>query len=41
MGRMLSFLWREPNFLPQILHTNSPTAPIWNIFSGIEFLLKK
>jgi hypothetical protein len=28
-------------FLPQIAHTNSPTAPIWNIFNGVEFLLKK
>jgi hypothetical protein len=21
--------------------TNSPTAPIWNIFNGVEFLLEK
>ena len=28
-------------FLPQIVHTNSPTAPIWNIFNGVGFLLEK
>jgi hypothetical protein len=40
-GRVLYLLWREPHLLPQNLHTRSPTAPIWNIFNGIEFLLGK
>jgi hypothetical protein len=31
----------EPHFLPQILHTRSPTAPIWDVFNGIESLLEK
>jgi hypothetical protein len=31
----------RPFFLPQIVHTNSPTAPIWNIFNGVGFLLEK
>jgi hypothetical protein len=28
-------------FYHTIVHTNSPTAPIWNIFNGVEFLLEK
>jgi len=24
-----------------IVHTNSPTAPIWNIFNGVESLMEK
>jgi hypothetical protein len=40
-GRVLILLWRAGHFLPQIVHTNSPTAPIWNIFNGVEFLLEK
>jgi hypothetical protein len=28
---VLNLLWRAGHFLPQIVHTNSPTAPIWNI----------
>jgi hypothetical protein len=31
LGRELILLWRAGQFLPQIVHTNSPTAPIWNI----------
>jgi len=27
-GRVLNLLWRAGHFLPQIVHTNSPTAPI-------------
>jgi len=38
---VLNLLWRASHFLPQIVHTNSPTAPIWNILDGVEFLLKK
>ena len=30
-GCVLNLLWRAGHFLPQILHTRSPTAPIWNI----------
>ena len=41
MGRVLNLLWRAGHFLPQILHTRSPTAPIWNNFDGIESLLEK
>jgi hypothetical protein len=33
-------LWRAGHFLPHIVHTNSPTVPIWNIFYGVEFLLE-
>ena len=40
MGRVLNLLWRAGHFLPQIVHTNSPTAPIWNNFNGIESLLE-
>jgi hypothetical protein len=40
-ARVLNLLWRAGHFLPQIVHTNSPTAPIWNIFHGVEFLLEK
>jgi hypothetical protein len=32
---------RAGHFLPQFLHTRSPTAPIWNMFNGVEFLLEK
>jgi hypothetical protein len=32
---------RAGHLLPQIVHTNSPTAPIWNIFNGVEILLVK
>jgi len=32
---------RGPHFLPHILHTRSPTAPIWNILNGMESLLKR
>ena len=28
-------------FYHTIVHTNSPTALIWNIFNGVEFLLEK
>jgi hypothetical protein len=35
-GRVLNLLWREPHFLPQIIHTRSRTAPIWKFFNGIE-----
>jgi hypothetical protein len=38
---VLNLLWRAGHFLPQIVHTNSPTAPIWNICNGVEFLLEK
>jgi hypothetical protein len=39
LARVLNLLWRAGHFLPQIVHTtNSPTAPIWNIFNGIESL---
>jgi hypothetical protein len=31
----------RPFSLPEIVHTNSFTAPIWNIFIGVESLLKK
>jgi hypothetical protein len=41
LARVLNLLWRAGHFLPQIVHTNSPTAPIWNIFNGVEFLLEK
>jgi hypothetical protein len=41
LGRVLNLLWRAGHFLPQFVHTNSPTAPIWNIFNGIEFLLER
>jgi len=34
VGRVLNLLWRAGHFLPQILHTRSPTAPIWNFFRG-------
>ena len=40
MGRVLNLLWRAGHFLPQIVHTNSPTEPIWNNFNGIESLLE-
>ena len=40
LGRVLNLLWRAGHFLPQIVHTNSPTAPIWYIFNGVELLLK-
>jgi hypothetical protein len=40
VGRVLNLLWRACHFLPQILHTKSPTAPIWDIFDGIESLLE-
>jgi hypothetical protein len=39
-GRVLNLLWRVGHSLPQILHTRSITAPTWNIFNGIESLLK-
>jgi hypothetical protein len=39
LGRVLNLLWRAGHSLPQI-HTNSPTAPIWNIFNGVESLLE-
>ena len=41
LGRVLNLLWRAGHFLPQFVHTNSPTAPIWNIFNCIEFLLER
>jgi hypothetical protein len=41
LARVLNLLWRAGHFLPQIVHTNSPTAPIWNFFNGVEFLLGK
>jgi hypothetical protein len=28
-------------FLPQIVHTRIPTAPIWNIFNGKESFKEK
>ena len=37
-GRVLNLLWRAGHFLPQIFHTKLPTAPIWNISYGIQFL---
>jgi len=40
-ARVLNLLWRAGHFLPQIVHTNSPTAPIWNIFYGVKFLLEQ
>ena len=40
LARVLELLWRAGHFLPQIVYTNSPTAPIWNIFNGVEFLFK-
>jgi hypothetical protein len=40
-GRVLNLLWRAGHFLPHISHTKSPTAPIWNIFNGVQFLLEK
>jgi len=40
-ARVLNLLWRAGHFLPQIVHSNSSTAPIWNIFHGVEFLLEK
>jgi len=40
-ARVLNLLWRAGHFLPQVVHTNSPTAPIWNIVNGVEFLLEK
>jgi len=40
LARVLNLLWRAA-IIPQIVHTNSPTAPIWNIFNGVEFLLEK
>jgi len=33
-GHMTGKPRRAPHFLPQNLHTRSPTAPIWNIFNG-------
>jgi len=36
LGRVLNLLWRAGHF-----HTNSPTAPIWNIFHGVKILLEK
>jgi hypothetical protein len=39
-GRVLFALACRP-FSPQILHTRSHTAPIWNIFNGTESLLEK
>jgi hypothetical protein len=41
VGRVLNLLWRAGHFLPQTLHTKSPTAPIWNIFNGIRKLQQK
>ena len=40
-GRVLKRLWRAGHFLPHIIHTRTPTAPIWNIFNGIDSLIKK
>jgi len=40
-ARVLNLLWRAGHFSPQIVHSNSPTAPIWNIFHGVKFLLEK
>jgi hypothetical protein len=40
VGRVLNLLWRAGHFLPQILHTKSPTAPICDIFDGKDFLLE-
>ena len=37
---MLNLLWRAGHFLPQIRHTRSPTAPIWNMFIGIKSFLE-
>jgi len=41
LARVLNLLWRAGHFLPQIVHTNSLTAPIWNNFDGVELLLEK
>jgi hypothetical protein len=41
LGHVLNLLWRAGHLLPHIVHTNSPTAPIWNIFYGAGFLLEK
>jgi hypothetical protein len=41
LARVLNLLWRAGHFLPQIVHTNSPTAAIWSNFNGVEFLLEK
>jgi hypothetical protein len=41
LGLVLSLLWPAGHFLPQIVHNYSPTAPIWNIFNGVEFILEK
>jgi len=41
LGRVLNLLWRAGHFLPQIVHTNSATAPIRSIFYGVEFLSEK
>jgi len=40
-ARVLKLLWRVGHFLPQIFYTKSPTAPIWNIFNGVAFFIKK
>jgi hypothetical protein len=32
-------MWRAGHFLPQITHTRSPTAPIWNIVNVKEYVL--
>jgi hypothetical protein len=36
-----NLLWRAGHFLLQIVHTSSPSAPIWNIFYGVDLLLEK
>jgi hypothetical protein len=41
LARVLNLLWRAGHFLSQIVHTKSPTAPIWNIIYGLEPLLEK
>jgi hypothetical protein len=41
LGACASLLWRAGHFSPQILHTRLHTAPIWNIFNGIESLSEK
>jgi hypothetical protein len=39
LGRVLYLLWRAGHFLPQIPHTRSPTAPIWNIIRDRRLLI--
>jgi hypothetical protein len=41
LGRVLNLLWRAGHFLSQNVHTNSPNAPIRNIFNGVEFSWKR